>query len=507
MNKIAFSLLFSLISVVMLQAHPAQAADFSAERSGTWQTFKQLYIEGYKPYPTYGLVFDPSVCNNTSNDSCDYAVSEGAGYGMLLAIVQNDQATFDKIYYATQKWMWNGKTYDWKISTSGDKWGTGGATDADEDIAMALIMADKKQAAGSWHANADYGKQAQVLINNIFDYMTVDGYLKPGDQFGGPQELNLSYFSPAWYRVFDQYEHTDHNWKRVIDTQYEILDRVSDRYTGIIPDWSDEYGNSTGRSFRMSYDAIRTPWRIAIDQAWNDEPRAQAYVTTALNRVIGISGVHDVKMYEMNGAPTEYHNELAVAMWAAGAHASTISDSNKKALNQDLKSFYNTGENAFNAQWPPARWYYFNQSLAMLGAAVIDGSLNYTSTGSSDSGNGSDTGTGNDDGNTGGDSGNGSGDTKDNEDASAQKIWKHKGKIAHQPVIVRVVKQDDTIIVQLKKRNAQKKKWKTFYSTQYVQGSDVESIHFHKRTITITHKSGYQKKFRVYISLKAKVLQ
>lgn len=369
-------LLLSMLGLILLP-WKSSAADFSAERAGTWSTFKQYYIEAYKSYPAYGLVFDPSISNSQANDSGDHAVSEGIGYGMLMAVVQNDQATFDLIFAAAEREMWNGKSYDWKISTSGAVTGANAATDADEDIAYALILADGLQREGKWKATDTYGRKAQVLINNIFDYMTVNGYLKPGDVFGGPQELNLSYFAPAYYRVFDSYETTPHDWKKVIDKQYEILLSVAKKYNGLVPDWSDEFGNATGgRPWKMTYDAIRTPWRIAMDALWFGDARAKQYLNLVMPTVLSKGGVTQVKMYEMNGTAIEWHNELSVAMWAAGGVGSDISAGDKQALVDELKKMYSTQWKYFTNQWEPAKWYYFNQSLSILGAAVIDGSLN-----------------------------------------------------------------------------------------------------------------------------------
>lgn len=376
--KIIISSIF-LFAVTGLAPRPAAAIDFSIERAATWQTFKTYYIEAYASYPAYGLVFDPSVSDSSQPDQWDDAVSEGVGYGLLLAVVMDDQTTFDQIFQAAQTWMWNGQTYDWKISTSGDKWGTGGASDADEDIAMALILADHKQTNGSWSANTAYGKQAQTLINNIYDTMvTNSGILKPGDQFGGADELNLSYFAPAWYRVFDQYERKPHHWHRVIRKQYQILLQTAQAHHGLIPDWSTADGSvAANRSgnYKMTYDAIRVPWRIAIDATWNHDKKARQYLDMVVPYILDISGgASGVKMYELDGTIIEWHNELAVAMWAAGARGTSPDSSGRKALAQELKAMYRSDKRAFGT-YDLAYTYYFNQSLAMLGSALIDGSF------------------------------------------------------------------------------------------------------------------------------------
>jgi endo-1,4-beta-D-glucanase Y len=77
------------------------------------------------------------------------AVSEGIGYGLLLALINNDQTTFNKIFAGANQYMWNSSHnsyFNWKIVNGGVS-GTGAATDAELDICMALIFADKLHAS------------------------------------------------------------------------------------------------------------------------------------------------------------------------------------------------------------------------------------------------------------------------------------------------------------------------------------------------------------------------
>jgi len=95
-------------------------------------------------------------------------VSEGMGYGLLLAVCFNEQALFDDLYrYVKSHFNGNGLMH-WHIDannnvTSHDG-GDGAATDADEDIALALIFADKL-----WGSSGaiNYGQEARTLINNL----------------------------------------------------------------------------------------------------------------------------------------------------------------------------------------------------------------------------------------------------------------------------------------------------------------------------------------------------
>ena len=69
---------------------------------------------------------------------------EGIGYGMLLAVYFDDKATFDGLWaYANIHLNAQGLMH-WRIGPDGNVWGHNAATDADEDMALALIVADRK---------------------------------------------------------------------------------------------------------------------------------------------------------------------------------------------------------------------------------------------------------------------------------------------------------------------------------------------------------------------------
>lgn len=74
----------------------------------------------------------------------DSTVSEGIGYGMLLTVYGNDQEVFDNLWKYEQIHLNVRGLMDWEIDPNGKMIGAGAALDGDEDMAWALIMADKK---------------------------------------------------------------------------------------------------------------------------------------------------------------------------------------------------------------------------------------------------------------------------------------------------------------------------------------------------------------------------
>ena len=203
-------------------------------------------------------------------------VSEGIGYGMMAAAYMADRATFDGLWaYASARLDENG-VMNWHYDANGGVLdGGGGATDADEDMAFALVMADAQWPGGA------YAGAAKTLIGHLLDREVEDGtnVLKPGDRWGGSDQTNPSYLAPAYYRVFASYT-GESRWMDVVDASYTLLDKCANAKTGLVPDWCNAAG-APQRSSHYSYDACRTPWRIAVDACWNGEVRATAYLARA----------------------------------------------------------------------------------------------------------------------------------------------------------------------------------------------------------------------------------
>jgi len=215
-------------------------------------------------------------------------VSEGIGYGMIAAVYMYDRPTFDGLWgYAKQHLDSNG-LMNWQISSSGGIVGMGSATDADEDIAWALLMASDQ-----W-SSVDYLNDARTVIDAIYGTAIAgDGTLKP-DQYGGTNGTTYDpdYFSPAYYRVFARA--TDNPaWSGIIlDRNYTLTTTLS-APKGLVPN-SSTTGNPTATG-TYGYNACRWLWRIAMDYCFNGEPRAKAILDKAgpFFNGIGASNIGD----------------------------------------------------------------------------------------------------------------------------------------------------------------------------------------------------------------------
>jgi len=230
-----------------------------------------------------GRVVRPENSNDTA--------SEGIAYGMLIGVYMNDQPMFDTLWnYAHQRLDGNG-LMTWNYGSSGQALSQGGATDADQDMAWALLMADKQWGGSPKVAGLPtYLSAATTLIGNIFNHEVdqANGFvLKPGDNFGGASQTNPSYFAPSYYRVFAKVT-GNQSWLQVLSSSYSILNKASGTY-GLVPNWVNSSGagvngpGNDGNGVYFGYDACRTPWRIALDYCENGEPQAKAY----LDKIVG----------------------------------------------------------------------------------------------------------------------------------------------------------------------------------------------------------------------------
>jgi endo-1,4-beta-D-glucanase Y len=233
----------------------------------------------------------------------DITVSEGIAYGMLAAVYMADRPTFDGLWtYAKAHFDTKG-LMNWKIGAGENVLGAGSASDGDEDMAWALLMASNQ-----W-SSATYLTDARAVINAMYtNSIAGDGMLKPGDNWGGADPSTYpDYFSPAYFRVFAAVTNNP-NWRgAIIDRNYAILMNVSGTY-GLVPDKTTATYQNMGD---YGYDACRTPWRIGMDYCFNGEPRAQAYLTKigAFFNNVGAANIGDG--YSLTGSQTSSNRNMA----------------------------------------------------------------------------------------------------------------------------------------------------------------------------------------------------
>jgi len=248
----------------------------------TWAGYRQRFIQGD------GRVLDPQRDDATT--------SEGQSYALLRAAWMDDRDTFARV------WRWTHDNlatadglfgYLWGRRPDGS-WGTlsaNSATDADQDIALALLLAARR-----WGQSGD-NDAAAAVVRAIWAHEVTEvagrPYLVAGSWAAttspGPT-INPSYFAPYAYRLFATLDGA-HPWRDVVDTSYQALDACTaaplsiGRSAGLPPNWCvlDSQGRphpaaSMQAADDYGYDAFRVMWRLAVDARWNGEPRARDYL-------------------------------------------------------------------------------------------------------------------------------------------------------------------------------------------------------------------------------------
>ena len=199
-------------------------------------------------------------------------VSEAIAYGMLITVYMDDQEVFKKLYNTwTSNSAGSNGGMNWRIGCSG---GTGTASDADFDAALALVMASKQ-----WN-DASYLTAGKSLISWIASNDIASNKIKPGNQWN--DGFNPSYATTANFQLFQDV--AGGSWSSVISQAYTDLNGCQDSKTGLVPDWCDWNSHkpiltsaAVSNDIGFYDDAARTPWRMAMAYYWYGDTKAQAF--------------------------------------------------------------------------------------------------------------------------------------------------------------------------------------------------------------------------------------
>ena len=253
---------------------------------------------------------------DTPDGQANSSVSEGIAYGMVISVMFGDQALFDGFWRYARCFLNKSGLMDWYIAPDGSRpLAVGAASDADEDMAWALIQADR-QWGGQGSFEETYLSMAQRLIDAIYETEVDHGkwpdLFLPGDDWRGRNVFNPSYFAPNQYRLFGEVSGNRAGWQRVIDTGYVVLNRSlnaasGNQANGLVPAWCDDAGKPVeafpGAMQNYQYDSARTPFRLGQDWAYAQEPRARAYLQQVSRFFAGIGAEQIVDGYALDGKP------------------------------------------------------------------------------------------------------------------------------------------------------------------------------------------------------------
>ena len=365
------SIVLILLVAMSAMARPDQPAAKGAE----------TLHESWKAYLAHFVRADGRVVDHKAGG---ISTSEGQAYAMLRAVWLGDRAVFDRTYSwgrshlnagvrKDRLWAWK-----WAKSAAG-RWevvDTAFASDADQDVALALILAFQ-----TWKDDR-YRRDAAAILADLWTLGTIDvqgrRFMLAGDKLceGQTCRLNPSYCAPYAYRIFARHDR-ERDWRRVVDSSYFLLEGASDLTgTHLPPDWL-LLDTSTGRlglpprkDSAFSYDAMRVYWRVAMDRELFGEPRADQYLKKTLPWLIGQwerAGVLPAAVSSSGQDVAEYEApEMLAALMAAvqGSRPDIAA-----AIERRLRALYKNGIWADHAG---ARDSYYLQNWAWFGTALYE---------------------------------------------------------------------------------------------------------------------------------------
>ncbi len=249
------------------------ADDPEAYLARAWTRYKRGYI-----HPD-GYVHDPV------RDGGE-VTSEGQSYALLRAVWSGDQATFARV------WRWTDENLRRADGLLSWRWRPGDgiidpntATDAEQDIAFALILAADR------FGEPAYRDAALDLLRSVRSHSALRAgggwFPAAGNWAVESRVINLSYFCPYAYPYFHRLD-PEGAWMDALDLGYVLLDELQ-AAGSLAPDFAvlDASGSlapidaSWGLSGDYSFDAMRIHWRVALDCLLHDRERACADATGA----------------------------------------------------------------------------------------------------------------------------------------------------------------------------------------------------------------------------------
>jgi endo-1,4-beta-D-glucanase Y len=411
---------FSLVPIALLiglclacQPEPSRAR-LERVLTASWQSYCRHFI---KPD---GQVAIPEQGGGT--------ISEAQAYAMLRAVWANDEKVFNRVYAWTYKNLSRLRAYG--DSLLAWRWGrlpdgsfgvldANSAADGDLDYALALVLAARK----GWRAPSGLPEfreearrvQAAILAREVVSLPDGQLLLTPGNwhEPGPPYLVNPSYFSPAAYRLFAQAgpgqwrpsgkisskqgpsspsplrgegrgnSNPEAVWGRLHHSTYKLLEQLNQGLggqtgVGLFPDWCrvDADGRvapAPGKDTRFGWEAVRIPFRVALDGLWFGDPQAarllQAKFLPVFKRVWQAQG-RLAAIYRYDGAAAvTYESPVLYAGVLAGALAAGDRDFAREMAVKVLSFYREDGPQAYFE----APDHYYANNWAWLGLALYAG--------------------------------------------------------------------------------------------------------------------------------------
>jgi endoglucanase len=363
-------------AAVVASDEPMTASDDTV-LADMWRVYKDTYVE-------------PGTSRTMDLQNESITTSEGQSYTMLRAVWMDDQQTF------ADSWQWTkdnlqrddsllawrfGQRPDGSYGVQEELGGDNSATDADVDVAFALLMAYSRWKQDDhlydalplidavWERSVVEVDGAPVLVANDIERLNRDRVL-----------VNPSYLAPYAYRVFARVDpDPEHDWAGLVDSSYALLEELNrqplgaDRSAGLPADWvyvdrrTGEFSAPEGDlTTRFGYEALRLPWRLALDHAWYGEERARRL----LERQVSLAREYTeqgrlVATYDRDGTPTADYEAPALYGGAMGYFQTVRPELAEQVYTDELLTFYDadTGDLTEPLGYYDSNWVWFGMAL------------------------------------------------------------------------------------------------------------------------------------------------
>jgi endo-1,4-beta-D-glucanase Y len=295
-------------------------------------------------------------------------VSEGIGWGMLiLVLMENDQNQtqkyFDGLWGYHQSYLNKYGLMSWWIDKNGQVKDQESATEADENIAMALLYADKQWGSAG---KINYRAEAENLIRRILSFEVEENtcVIKLGCEWGGSAITDPTYFDPAFYAVWSNF---DARWSKVKQRGFALFDIFYAKYaTGLFPDWCNANGAATQLSYNYTYDACQVPMKIGLNYLWWGE--GDKHLVKLMDWIIQKTGGDPAAIvdgYALDGKTVgKYHNAAFVAPLCVAAMTS-----------KDYQSYLDKLYTHLAAMETGGNWGYYQDTLRLMSLLIVSGNM------------------------------------------------------------------------------------------------------------------------------------
>lgn len=352
-----------------------------------------LLLETYDDYKKHNI--DRLSGRTIDKSQNDLTTSEGESYTMLRAVYMDDKSTFDKSWQFTKSNLQRPDgLFSWRYGALGkgeygiltSVGGQNTASDADEDIALSLLMAYQR-----WNETS-YLSAAQPIITSIWnnEVVSVDGRpVMTADNLEKNSAINVvvnpSYFAPANYKVFARIDPL-HNWGDLAANSYKLtsslsgnkLDKASS--DGLPPDWIElnrrngafVANASPNLDTNFGYDAMRVPFRLALDYNWFKDPRDKQVLSQFgfLKQFWNTAGVLNA-VYAHDGSVVSAYESPAMYGSTIG-YFDVIDPADAKSIYKTkLQTLYSPDQQAWKVPAPG----YYEDNWAWFGLALTQNAL------------------------------------------------------------------------------------------------------------------------------------